>query len=87
MVFRGFASHRNETKKVNMIKAVYLGLSIFSKIQNHSTWIQIAFFIRIKTEAVYTDIADDVEKRFDTSNYEINRPYLQDKNKIKKKLD
>ena len=32
------------------------------------------FIIHIKTEYFYKDIADDVEKRFDTSNYEVNRP-------------
>ena len=31
------------------------------------------FIIYIKTEDVYEDIADDVEKRFDTSNHEVNR--------------
>ena len=30
--------------------------------------------IHIKTKDVYEDIEDDVEKSFDTSNYEINRP-------------
>ena len=30
--------------------------------------------IYIKTEDFYEDIADDVAKRFDTSNYEVNRP-------------
>ena len=34
-----------------------------------------------KTEDVYEDIADDVEKRFHTSNYEFNRPLLTEKNK------
>ena len=33
-----------------------------------------SFIINIKTEEFYEDIADDVEKIFDTSNYEINRP-------------
>ena len=31
------------------------------------------FIIYIKTGDVYEDIADDVQKRFDTSNYEVNR--------------
>ena len=31
------------------------------------------FIIHIKTEDVYEDIADDVEKRFYASNYEVNR--------------
>ena len=33
-----------------------------------------SFIIYNKTEDVYEDIADDVEKRFNTSNYEVNRP-------------
>ena len=32
------------------------------------------FIIDIKTEDVDEDIVNDVEKRFDTSNYEVNRP-------------
>ena len=39
------------------------------------------FIIYIKTEDVYKDIADDAEKRFDTSNYEANRPLSTGKNK------
>ena len=31
-----------------------------------------SFIINIKTEDFYEDIADDVEKRFDTSSYECN---------------
>ena len=33
-----------------------------------------SFIINIKTEDFYEDIVDDVEKRFDTSNNECNRP-------------
>ena len=40
-----------------------------------------SFIIHIKTEDVYKDIAGDVEKRFDTSNYEVNRPLPIGKNK------
>ena len=40
-----------------------------------------SFLIHIKTEDVYESIADDVKKRFDTSNYEVNRPLLTGKNK------
>ena len=40
-----------------------------------------SFIIHIKTEDIYEDIADDVEKRFDTSNYEIDRPLPIGKNK------
>ena len=37
--------------------------------------------MHIKTEDFYKDIADDVEKRFDTSNYEVDRPLPTGKNK------
>ena len=39
------------------------------------------FAMNIKTEDFYEDIANDVEKRFDTSNYEVNRPLPTGKNK------
>ena len=35
----------------------------------------------IKTEDVYKEIPDDIEERFDTSNYQINRPLPTGKNK------
>ena len=35
----------------------------------------------IKTDAIYKDIAEDVETRFDTSNYELNKPLSKGKNK------
>ena len=31
-----------------------------------------SFIIHIKSENVYEGIADDIEKRFDTSNYEVD---------------
>ena len=37
--------------------------------------------MNIKTEDFYKDIANDVEKRFDTSNYEVDRPLSTGKNK------
>ena len=45
-----------------------------------------SFIMHIKTEEFYEDIANDVEKRFDTSNYECNsvevdRPLSKGKNK------
>ena len=40
-----------------------------------------SFIMNIKTNNFYKDIANDVEKRFDTSNYEINRPLPTGKNK------
>ena len=40
-----------------------------------------SFIIHIKTEDVYEDIVDGVERRFDTSNYEVNRSLPTRKNK------
>ena len=40
-----------------------------------------SFIMSIKTNDFYKDIANDVEKRFDTSNYELNRPLPKGKNK------
>ena len=37
--------------------------------------------MNIKTNDFYEDIANDVENRFDTSNYEVNRPLPTGKNK------
>ena len=33
-----------------------------------------SFIIYIKTENVYKDIEDDLQKRSDASNYEVDRP-------------
>ena len=40
-----------------------------------------SFIMNIKMNDFYKDIANDVEKRFDTSNYEVNRPLPTGKNK------
>ena len=40
-----------------------------------------SFIMNIKTNDFYKDIASDVENRFDTSNYEANRPLPTGKNK------
>ena len=40
-----------------------------------------SFIMHIKTEDFYKDIANDVEKRFDTSNYKVNRPLTTGKDK------
>ena len=40
-----------------------------------------SFIMNIKTNDFYNDIANDVENRFDTSNYEVNRPLPTGKNK------
>ena len=33
-----------------------------------------SFVMHIKTNYFYKDISDDVDNRFDTSNYEVKRP-------------
>ena len=40
-----------------------------------------SFIMNIKANDFYEDIANDVENRFDTSNYEVNRPLPMGKNK------
>ena len=40
-----------------------------------------SFIIHVETKDIYKDIAEDVEKRFDTSNFEIDRPLPIRKNK------
>ena len=40
-----------------------------------------SLIMHIKTEDFYKDIAEEVEKRFDTSNYEFDRPLPTGKNK------
>ena len=40
-----------------------------------------SFIMHIKTEDFYKNIANDVEKRFETSNYEIDRPLPTGKSK------
>ena len=39
-----------------------------------------SFIFHVKTNDIYKDIAEDIEKRFDTSNYEIDRPLPKGKN-------
>ena len=40
-----------------------------------------SFIMHIKAKDFYIEIANDAEKRFDTSNYEVNRPLPTGKNK------
>ena len=37
------------------------------------------FIVYIKTDDIYKDIAEDVEIRSDTSNYELDRPLPKEK--------
>ena len=40
-----------------------------------------SFIAHIKTNDIYKDIAEDVETKFDTSNYELDRPLPKRENK------
>ena len=40
-----------------------------------------SFFVHVKTDDVYKDILKDVETRYDTSNFEIDKPLPKGKNK------
>ena len=42
-----------------------------------------SFIMHIKTEDFYKDIADDVERMYDTSNYTVERPLPMGENKKK----
>ena len=50
------------------------------KTQNCVVRIQ-SFILYMKTNDIYWDIAEDVETKFDTSNYELDRPLPEGKNK------
>ena len=41
----------------------------------------VSFVMNVETNGFYKDISNDVDKRFDTSNYECNRPLPTGKNK------
>ena len=38
----------------------------------------VNFIVYIKTNDIYEDFAEDVEKSYGTSNYELNRPLLKE---------
>ena len=40
-----------------------------------------SFFVYKKAHDIYKDIAEDMETRFDTSNYELDRPLPKGKSK------
>ena len=60
-----------------------------AKMQNFVIWIQTASLLMIFTKIlqkmlnddIYKDIAEDVETRFDASNFKLDIPFPQGKNK------
>ena len=68
-----------EMKKTQicMNKHVTLGLSILelSEILMCEFWYDYlkCFIVPIKADDIHKDIAEDVERRFDSSNYELDR--------------
>ena len=43
-------------------------------MRNYATWTQIALFSILRLKMFDEDIGDNFEKRFDISNYRIERP-------------
>ena len=39
------------------------------------------FIVYVKTDDIYKDISEDVETRYDTSNFELDRPLPKERNK------
>ena len=83
-----------KSKEILVNTLLYLGLSILelSKILMYEFWYDYAkpkllkkqncFIVYIKTNDIYKDIAEDIEIRFDVSNYELEK--LLPKGKSKK---
>ena len=40
-----------------------------------------SFIVLIKTDDIYKDIGEDIETKFDTVNYELDRPLAKEKHK------
>ena len=40
-----------------------------------------SLFVHVKTDDIYKDIAENVQTKFDTSHFEINRPLAKEKEK------
>ena len=46
-----------------------------------------SFIVYIKRKGIYTAIANNVETKFDTLNYEFDRPFSKGKNKKNIRID
>ena len=85
-----------EKTQILMNNPVYLGLSILdlSKTVMYEFCVKpkygenaklcymdtYSFIVNVKTDDIYKDVAKDIETRFDTSNFEIDRPLPKGKN-------
>ena len=80
--------------QILMNRPVYLGLLILdlSKTLMYEFWYDYvkpkygfmdtdSFIVHVKADGIYKDIPEDVETRFDTSNFELERPLPKEKNK------
>ena len=83
--------------RILLNKLVWLGLSILdlSETVMYSFWYEFVkpksgenvtlywhiFIVHVKTDENYKDFAEGVETRFDTSNFQIERPLPKGKNK------
>ena len=50
-------------------------------MQNYVIWILKTLLFILKLKIFFKDIAENVKKRFDTSNYEVDRPLPKQMNK------
>ena len=53
------------------------------KKRNYVTWIQTDLLLEQKQKIFMQTLQKDVERRFDTSNYELERPFSREKNRTK----
>ena len=59
---------------------IILNLSI-KTMQNYATWIQTVLSLTLNQKIYMKILLMMLKKRFDTSNYEVNRPLPKEKNK------
>ena len=95
MFDRKYVGYRNEKNQICINQPVYLGLSTIklSKAIINEFWYDYVkpkygekaklcnLDTNINKDDIYKDIAENVETRFDTSNYDLDRPLPKRKNK------